>query len=87
MGWQLLSQSSPRAVKEWKCIWCGEIIPVGTKYKRVNGLSDGDFQSNPFHPECLAACEEELRGIHEDTFMPYENKRGKVTYIRGSLAR
>ena len=76
MGWQSLSESTPVARTQHRCIWCGQFILVGEKYTKSIGIFDGDFQSNVFHMECVKACWEDLSENHEDTFEPYEYKRG-----------
>jgi hypothetical protein len=50
-----LSHSEPTARKTYKCIWCGEEIPVGLKHYRYSGKWDGDFQSERMHFECRDA--------------------------------
>ncbi len=76
MSWQFLSEKTHTARTQKKCIWCGQFILAGEKYTRITGLSDGEFQTNPFHPECRVACSEDLRENHEDYFEPYEYERG-----------
>lgn len=75
MSWTFLSRTEKKARKPHECIWCGQPIEKGQKYFREVGINDGDFQDNPFHPECVEACAEELRESYEDSFIPYENER------------
>ena len=35
-------ESIPTARKPYKCCECGDVIPVGSKYQRASGKSEGD---------------------------------------------
>jgi hypothetical protein len=78
VSWQHLSTDRPKARKDYKCVWCGERIPVGERHVAVSGIMDGDFQSNRFHAECDTACQQEMKQSGEDCFMPHEYKRGST---------
>lgn len=54
MSW-CLSQRTRTARKEHSCFFCGESIPVGTRYGSRAGASDGEFWFIKFHPECSEA--------------------------------
>lgn len=74
MSFTLIGESKQHARKEHKCTWCGQPIPVGTEYRRVRGIFEGDPQISKFHPECDEAATEDYRQWGEG-FMPYENER------------
>lgn len=46
--------TTPRAAKDHRCAWCGEVISKGTQYKRFRGRWNGDWQNWGMHVECLA---------------------------------
>lgn len=68
------------AAKPHRCIWCGHQIDVGTRYKYVRGIFDGDPQSNHYHLECDKAALAWAREEGGDgEFTPYENERPPIT--------
>ena len=71
-----LSTETPTARKEHQCGWCGEMVLVGEKYNRWNGIHEGDFQSNAMHSECAVACHDLLSQGWDDEYYPYEHMRG-----------
>ncbi len=74
MSYQLLSESTPIARKQYQCVWCPEKISKGEKHFHVVGKCDGDLQDDRYHSECrLAACKW-FQG--EDEFEPQMFKRG-----------
>jgi hypothetical protein len=62
-----------KARKQHRCIWCGEPIAVGERYRHWRGKFEGDVMSNDWHKECDAAAESEDL---EEGFEPYFYKRG-----------
>ena len=74
MSYMLISEREPRAAKRHRCIWCGESIPVGTRYIKEFGKFEGDLQHNHWHPECRDASAEYFNG-GEDEFIPFDNER------------
>jgi len=44
-GPSIYNESFPKSRKEHKCCECGEVIPVGVKYHKVEGLWDGSFST------------------------------------------
>lgn len=77
MSYQLISSEVRKARKPHKCIWCGEQIAIGTKYRHERSTWEGDFHAQDWHPECDEAFTAELRESHEHEleFSPYENER------------
>ena len=75
MSYALISERAHKALKRYRCIWCGEQIPVGTRYVREFSVYDGDVQKHTWHPECKGAAEEFFRESGEDEFAPWENER------------
>lgn len=77
MGWQLISETEPKAKKEHECVWCGETIKVGERYTRITGTYYGDFDSQAWHPECSDASKKHFSENDEEEFTPGD-------YVRGS---
>lgn len=75
MSYALISERAHKALKRYRCIWCGEQIPIGTRYVREFSVYDGDVQKHTWHPECKGAAEEFFRESGEDEFAPWENER------------
>ncbi|GAC1478406.1 MAG: hypothetical protein NVS1B6_19740 [Steroidobacteraceae bacterium] len=75
MSYTFLAETAPVARKSHRCIWCGEPINKGEKYKYTTGIFDGDFQANHWHPECCAAQRREASKTGECEFAPHENER------------
>lgn len=78
MSYQQLSKTSPKARKEYSCIWCSEKILIGETHIKEVGEYEGDFQSNRWHPECHNAAQMYFEENGEDCFEAYENKRGST---------
>ena len=74
MSYSLLSENHPKARKEHQCIWCGQMILKGEKYRRETSIYDGNFQNHKWHLECDAAAKVEFRN-GEDEFDPCQNER------------
>ncbi len=72
--YRLISESYQKARKQHKCIWCGEKIVIGEKYRREASFYD-EFQTHNWHMECNAAAQIEF-GHGEVEFSPHENPRG-----------
>ena len=80
MGWQLLSETKPRARTEHKCIWCDETINVGERYTRIVGVYYGEFQNDAWHRECADAAKKYFSSCCEDEFTPGEFVRGTTDH-------
>jgi hypothetical protein len=76
MSWAFVTTTNPVARKEYTCIWCGQKILKGEKHRKVDGVFDGDFQSDRFHPECATACDEDCAGVDNEIFEPHGYERG-----------
>lgn len=75
MSWDLISDTRPVARKNYKCIWCGEKIPIGEKHVHTISNYCGDFQNHRFHNECNDAMDEHCSKQHDGEFEPYRNER------------
>jgi hypothetical protein len=75
MGYVLLSESCPKARKDYMCIWCGQKIIKGDVYYRRSGAWEGSVATDQWHPECNQASVESARINHDDEFDRYENER------------
>jgi len=73
-----LSLTEPIARKVHRCSWCGEIIPVKTRYSRWVGIFEGDFQSNKMHLECHKAQQKYTESWDDGLYTPHEHKRGST---------
>lgn len=73
-GYTLLADSWPVARKPHRCIWCGQQIEAGEKYRCERSVYDGEMQDHAWHAECDADAAEQFRH-GEDEFSPYENER------------
>lgn len=51
--------TSPKARKDYRCIYCYGPILKGEIHKRQTGNYDGAWQDNRFHDECWEALVEE----------------------------
>lgn len=77
MSYTCLRETTPVARKEHKCIWCGQLIPVGERYHREHSIFDGRFQDHRWHNECWDAAQQFFRESHDNEFVVYENPRGR----------
>ena len=69
----LIRETWPKARKPHRCIWCGQIIPIGEQHCHEVSRYD-DFQDYRWHRECRdEATTLFARGDIE--FIPYENER------------
>lgn len=71
-AYKLIRESFPVARKLYRCIWCGESIPIGLKHRHeVSRFYE--LQNNRWHLECDKAAEDYFDDGPE--FIPYENER------------
>jgi hypothetical protein len=68
-----LADEWPVARKEHVCIWCGETIAKGERYRRWRGVWEGEAITNKWHKECDAAVDDATLG---EGFEPHAYKRG-----------
>ena len=73
-----LSLTEPIARKVHRCSWCGEIIPVKTRYSRWVGIFEGDFQSNKMYLECHKAQQKYTESWDDGLYAPHEHRRGST---------
>lgn len=76
MNYTLLSETFPKARKPYRCIWCGEAIPIGLRHRHERSIYD-DFQDHRWHLECDEIAVKELFNVGDTEFIPYSNERGK----------
>lgn len=58
--------TSPKAIKQHRCVFCYYPIEIGEIYKRQTGFYEGKAFTNKFHDECFdVLCDE-----GEGEFMP-----------------
>jgi len=74
MSYQLISETTPKAQKGYRCIWCGQHIPKGEQHVHEVSRFDGRLQDHRWHRECWAASRDYFKDGLE--FWPYENERG-----------
>lgn len=75
MSYTLFSLIDRRAAKNHRCIWCGEEIERGERYRDERSVYDGNIQRHRWHPECQVDSENYFRESGEEEFDPYENER------------
>lgn len=83
MSWEVISSELRKARKPHKCIWCGQLIVIGDRYRyeRVRGPEGMGF--NPWHLECDEAHREMCREYGDDEFSPYSYERPPTTFTTG----
>lgn len=69
--------------KNHRCGWCGTRIEAGSAASHSSGVSDGDFWSDHYHPECQAAIDssetnQSLRDDLYDGWIPGDWARGRT---------
>ncbi len=67
--------TTPKARKDYRCVWCDEMIPKGSTHTRRTGRFDGEWRNERWHPECVRASENLDVG---DTFSPGNHIRGSL---------
>lgn len=77
MSYALLRDSWPIARKKHRCIWCGEFILVGEKYRREQSVYDGEFQNHAWHPECNTDAQDYFLEFGDEEFSAYSAERPK----------
>jgi hypothetical protein len=75
MSYALLSETFPVAKKRHRCIWCGQHIEPGEKYRRERSVYDGSMQDFAWHPECADDQQEGLRSGDDAEFIAYSAER------------
>ena len=60
-----------------KCIYCAELILVGSVYTYQRGLFEGKWFGSHYHPECFA----DLCESGDTEFTPYSNERPKLEEV------
>ena len=75
MYYVLISETTPKARKDYRCIWCNELIPKGLKHVHEVSRYDG-LQDHRWHEECIKAARESWHNNDDCEFEPGSNKRG-----------
>lgn len=70
-----LDQSDPIARKPHRCIWCGEMIESGEKYRREKGVYEGEVQNQAWHMECVEDRYSAMLDSYDNEFIPYSGER------------
>lgn len=78
MGYELISETRPKARKEYPCIWCVEKILKGELHIREVSKYDGGLQDHRWHPECRDAASKYFHESGEEEFPPSACKRGSM---------
>ena len=61
------------ARKPHVCIWCGQTIVIGERYRHWRGKWEGECLTNDWHKECDDAA---ARADLDEGFEPHSFKRG-----------
>ena len=77
MSYSLIAEHFPVARKMHRCIWCGESIVTGEKYRDERSTFDGEFQHHKWHMECNADAVEYFNSGEGPEFYAHENERPK----------
>lgn len=56
---ETISDEWRKARKPHRCIWCGEPIAIGERYRHWRGKFEGEVQTNDWHKECDDAADAE----------------------------
>lgn len=76
MSFVTIADVERKARKLHRCVWCGQAIEVGSRYRYVRGVFEGEPQSNHFHLECNAAARAlAIEAGGDGEFVPHENER------------
>ena len=78
MSYQLISETRPKARKQYDCIWCVEKIAAGEAHIHEVSKYDGELQDHRWHPECHEAAQTYFRESGEEEFGAHECKRGSL---------
>ena len=75
MTYRLLSSDERKARKQHRCVWCGEKILKGEKYRHEKSVYDDQMQDQKMHMECVKAADAYFKETREEEFDPYEHER------------
>jgi len=75
VSYQIISERTHKALKRYRCIWCGELILPGASYVREFSVYNGNTQKHAWHPECKDAASDWHLREGETEFIPWENER------------
>ena len=74
--YEIISETRPKARKQYNCIWCPEKIQKGEVHFHEVSKYDGEFQDHRWHLECEKAAQAWFRESRETEFEPHACKRG-----------
>lgn len=79
MSTNLTSRKVKRTRKVCSCSWCDEVIHPGTPSVYETWITDGDFGSGRYHPECRKAIDRWFkRADRYDDFPEWPQNRGGI---------
>jgi hypothetical protein len=76
VSYEEISESRPKARKEYLCGWCNESILVGEVHYYRAYRNHGDFMTERLHAECDRAMIRSNHDALEEGYCPGEQKRG-----------
>lgn len=74
MSYRLIRDSHPVARKDHKCIWCGQAIKQGSRYRYELSEYEGELQKHHWHTECEISASDYFLDFGPE-FDLYENER------------
>jgi len=78
-NYTLLGERDVKAArKPHRCIWCGELIEVGSPYTYERSIFEGEAHSNHWHLECLKAMRDDMQPGECYYFDSWQMKRGEA---------
>lgn len=75
MSYTELSSKDVVGRKNYRCIWCGEVIEIGMKHNTRSYVFEGDFRSERMHLECKKMMSKMPHDEICDGFLPYSFER------------
>ena len=61
--------NTPKAVRNWRCDLCGEIIPSGTRYLRYIHRIPFEIDDCAYHFQCFTIIQAYCRQTHRNSFI------------------
>lgn len=75
----------PIGRKDYRCEWCGQIIPKGEKHLHFAGIWEGDWQNWRMHSECHEGMQ--LEDPYNDGWTPAEHERPRKENTSADIDR
>lgn len=76
MSYTLLEKLQPQARKNYRCIWCLELILKGDVHVYEVSIYVGNFQRHRWHTECYAAAQLNFANGDDEEFEAHACRRG-----------